>query len=92
MTDYLIKEIGQEVFCLLMEPGVFSLEDFKKAFADVAHKHDIWHHKEKEQYNYFFRQAMKEVKRLIKNKGNAKKIRAPVLNPSRLQYNRNLDF
>jgi hypothetical protein len=38
---------------------------FKAAFATIAHKHNIWHHKEKAQYNYFFSQVMERVKKKI---------------------------
>jgi len=103
MTDPIIKGMGKEVFSLLMEPGIFSLEDFKRVFADVAHKNDIWHHKEKDQYNYFFRQTMKEVKSLIRTANRKKekqqntpkkegkgKIQMPELDSARLRYNREL--
>lgn len=38
---------------------------FKSAFAEVAHQHDIWHHRMPERYNFFFRQVMRRVKKKV---------------------------
>ena len=38
---------------------------FKSSFADVAHQHGIWHHKDSAQYNHVFGQVLNSVKRKI---------------------------
>jgi hypothetical protein len=38
---------------------------FNAAFATIAHKHDIWHHKDAAQYNYHFTQVMSLIREKI---------------------------
>lgn len=93
-----IETIAKEVFELFEEKDTFSLAAYKPAFRDAAHRHDIWHHREKGQYNYFFGVVMKEVKLLIKKHNKAqpqemrREISIPQLDPGKLRFSRDLNF
>ena len=97
------ERLGKEVFELFEEKQEFSLPAYKAAFADVAHRHGIWHHKDRAEYNRFFEWVMKEVKILIKkhnrppaarktlvSENSKQKIREPELQPEKLRYTLNL--
>lgn len=73
------ERLGREVFELFEEKQEFSLPAYKSAFANVAHRHSIWHHKDRAEYNRFFEWVMKEVKLLIKkhNRPVVRRVNAP---------------
>lgn len=101
----LIDTMSKETFELLTEKRAFALVPFKSTFAQVAHKHDIWHHEGKGQYNYFFRQVMQGVKRLIRKSDQSiemkqkqipleslEKIAVPEILPKRSKYDLTLEL
>lgn len=101
------EAMAMEVFELFKEKEkeVFSLSTYKSAFADVAHKHGIWHHEDAKEYNRFFGWVMTAVKVLIEKhiakkekksrKDSKREIRIPTLepiSPNELKHNLTLDF
>ena len=42
------------------------LSRYNDAFAQIAHRHNIYHSREREQYSYFYRAVLRCVKKKIK--------------------------
>lgn len=59
--------MANEVYAALKSPKSFDLQSYRGAFADIAHKHGIWHHKNRATYNNYFKEVMKRVKNLIRS-------------------------
>lgn len=60
MPDDFLSIMTKEVVKKMREANV----PFRTAFMNAAHKRDIYHHKNANQYNYFFAQIIKRVKRI----------------------------
>lgn len=76
VTRTLDGNMAQKTFEHMGCPLGFDIEEFKTAFARVAHQNSIFQHKNREGYNCHFRAVMKKVKKLIDaNTQKAKKLK-----------------
>jgi hypothetical protein len=61
-----VEDAAKNVFVRMGSPTLFDLDSFKRAFAEVAHQHNIYHWSNRALYNYLFSGVQKAVSRHCK--------------------------
>ena|GEM_PF-6685942 len=93
LETVMTREVKALYFRTIGEITTFDREDyldmafFKRHFASVAHKHGIFHHEERHQYNLFFRFVLGKMKVAIKRmtckEPSNRKKKSPIATPLR---------